>query len=105
LCWDQARVSAVPAKRALPDSPREARDRSRDPVALGRLIQLGVALPPPAVRANVPATRDDVRSNGGVAFKRKRACHQRYWQITLAEDARQAPIADATAIFEHRLGG
>jgi hypothetical protein len=101
---DARSVAAVPAKRTLPDCSLEALDRSADVLAFGRLVELEVLDPAPAVTTDIVFRIFDRCRRRRVALERERAGIDRHRQTALLKNPVQAPEPDAAAIFEHALG-
>src|SRR5690606_32118720 len=95
----------VPAERALAGRALDALHGLADVFALLLFGELPVLDPAPAVAADVEAGLTDRRGGQRITLQRQRAAEYRERQPALAEEPREAPEADAAAVFEHALGG
>src|SRR5690606_9509576 len=101
---DAGPVAAVPALRALADAGLDRADRAGDALALLVRAEVLVALPAPAMRADVPVACPDGAADLGVALQGQGAGEQGGGKLPLAQQPRDAPEAHAAAVLEHRFG-
>ena len=83
--------------------PRDRLDRARQVLALGRLVDVLVADPAPAVRRDLVAVAQEGLDHRRVPLERHRDAEHRERHLALAEQAQEPPHARARAVLVERL--